>query len=338
MSFKVTLQPSGRAFSTAQDSTILHSALSAQVVLPYGCGNGFCGACKTRVISGEVDHACSPEATLSSEEREAGVALLCCARAVSDVVLDCPAARVNMGSPVRKYPVRVESLVKRAEDVAVLMLKLPANSPFGFVAGQYVDVLLEDGGRRSFSLANAPADGVETLELHVRHVAGGKFTDHVFGALKARDMLRIEGPLGQFSLNASEKPVIFLAGGTGFAPMKSMLWQLIAQKNTRPVTLYWGAASPAGLYEQDLVQAWARDLPWFRYVPVVSGSDAGWEGARGLVHKTVMAEHADLSGFEVYACGSPAMIDAAQADFVAQCGLPREAFFSDAFTFSGAGT
>lgn len=339
MSFKVTLQPSGRAFSADADTTLLQAALDAELLVPYGCRDGACGACKAKVVSGQVDHGRAPQTTLPEAEREAGMTLMCCAYAGSDLVIECRDVRSAHDIPVRKLPCRVDSLEKLSADVMRLVLRLPPNDLFHFLPGQYIDFLLADGQRRSFSIANTPnADNL--LELHVRLIPGGQFTSRVFNAMKARDILRIEGPLGSFSLrenpeDCGDKPIVFLAGGTGFAPIKAIIEDMIARKIQRPIALYWGARSTEGLYLHALAQRWARELPDFRYIPVISGEPPeGWSGRRGLVHHAVMADQPDLSGHQVYACGAPEMIEAAKKDFSEACRLPLTGFYADAFTFS----
>jgi CDP-4-dehydro-6-deoxyglucose reductase len=233
-------------------------------------------------------------------------------------------------------PCRVVKIERPSADVAVLDLRLPMNENMRFMAGQYVDFLLKDGKRRSYSIACKPsAEGVSHLELHIRHVPGGLFTDRLFGGeVKEREVMRFEGPLGSFYLREdSDKPIIFLASGTGFAPIKAMIEHAIARGIQRPMQLYWGCRKPADLYMAALPEQWAREVPGFRYVPVLSEVSAqdGWQGRTGLVHQAVMADHPDLSGHDVYACGVPVMVDAAQRDFLAQCGLPEDAFFADSF-------
>ncbi len=336
MSFQVTLQPSGLAFPADADETILEAALAAGLLLPYSCRDGACGVCKSKVIAGELDLGRFGEATLTDADRAAGMALLCCAHPRSDLLLEVRQVGRAGDIPVKKLPCRVQKLSRPADDVIVLELKLPASEKFQFVAGQYIDFLLADGKRRSFSIANAPEVG-DHLELHIRLVPGCQFTTHVFEKLKEKDILRFEGPLGSFRLcESSPKPVILLAGGTGFAPIKSIVEHAIAAGLTRPMTLYWGSRDLAGLYQIDLARGWEQRLPGFRCVPVLSDSPAGdgWSGRTGLAHAALMADLPDLSGHEVYACGSPAMIDAARADLTGHCKLPADAFFADAFSFS----
>jgi len=339
MSFKVSLIPGAHQFDAAPDTTLLQAALDAELLVPYGCRDGACGACKAHLIAGEVEHGRSPLNTLPDSERENGTLLMCCAQARSDLTIECREVRSAHDIPVRKLPCRVASLDKAADDVMILKVKLPPNDAFRFRAGQYIDFLLANGQRRSFSIANAPGTG-DTLELHVRQVAGGVFTGQVFTNMKPRDILRIEGPLGSFFLREAvaeggEKPIILLAGGTGFAPMKAIVEHMIAQGIRRPTRLYWGARNLAGLYLHELAERWAHELPDFSYIPVISDEvPDSWASHKGLVHRAVITDWPDLSAHQVYACGAPAMIDAARTEFTQQCGLPENEFFADAFTFA----
>jgi CDP-4-dehydro-6-deoxyglucose reductase len=335
MSFQVTLQPGGQQFAATPDETILEAATRAGLLIPYSCKDGACGVCKAPVLSGSVSLGRHSESALSAADQAAGQTLLCCAQATSDLSVEVRQVSRAGDIPVKKLPCRVQKLVKKG-DVMEMLLKLPASEKFQFVAGQYIDFLLADGKRRSFSIANAPS-GADFLELHIRLVPGGHFTPHVFEKLKERDILRFEGPLGGFRLHEdSTKPIVLLAGGTGFAPIKSIVEQAIATGQTRPMTLYWGSRDLAGLYQLELAQGWEARLPGFRFIPVLSdpGAAEGWSGRSGLAHHALMADLPDLSGHEVYACGSPGMIDAARVDLTTRCGLPPEAFFADAFSFS----
>jgi CDP-4-dehydro-6-deoxyglucose reductase len=334
MSYQIQLQPDGETFSADADHSILESALAAGLSLPYGCRTGACGACKGKVTQGQVDLGAYAGHALPDNEREAGFALLCCARPRSDLVLDVPKAAPATDIPVKKFPCRVNRLERLAEDVMLVELQLPASESFNFRAGQYIDIVLADGQHRSFSIANAPHKK-EFLELHIRRVPGGFFTGEVFESLKVRDILRIEGPLGSFWLQEeSSKPIVLLAGGTGFAPLKALIEHAIELDIKRPVTFYWGARNSDGLYLDELVRNWQSALPGFRYIPVVSGKDDNWQGRRGLVHEAVLADFADLSQHEVYVCGAPPMIEAVRNSFTHERGLPADALYADAFTFS----
>jgi len=330
----VTLQPSGHQFSVADDTTILEAALDAGINLPYGCKNGACGACKGKVLAGEVDLGSAQDNALPAAERAAGMALFCCAKPLTDVTLEAREVNAVRDIPVKTLPCRVQKLERVAADVMVVRLKLPTNERMQFLAGQYIEFLLADGKRRAFSLASPPhAD--DLLELHIRHVPGGNFTDHVFHKMKEKDILRIEGPLGSFFLREdSAKPIILVAGGTGFAPLKGLIEHALHIGIQRPMQLYWGAKNRAGLYLNALAEKWAAQNG-IAYTPVLSEPDAAdnWTGRTGLVHEAVLADHPDLSAYQVYACGAPVMCEAALKDFTAR-GLPREEFFADVFSYA----
>jgi len=235
---------------------------------------------------------------------------------------------------IRTLPCRVEKVEKPAEDVAIISLKLPTGERLQFLAGQYIDILMRDGKRRSFSLANAPHDDA-FLRLHVRKTPGGAFSKYVFEEMRERAILRFEGPLGTFYLREdSDKPFIFVAGGTGFAPVKAQIEHLFHKGDDRPMVLYWGARAKKDLYLPDLPVQWAAEHPNFSFVPVLSDPlpDDAWNGRAGFVHQAVLDDFADLSGYQVYACGAPAMTDIAKQTFVEQRRLPDDEFYCDAFT------
>ena len=317
----------------ARDEVMLPAAIRQGIGLPYGCKDGACGSCKSRLLEGRVIHGAHQLKALSAEEEAAGLILSCCATPQTDCVIESRQVTSADQFPVLKMPTRVISITRAADDVAVLKLQLPANQSFQYHAGQYVEFILRDGARRSYSMASAPELAQGVMELHIRHMPGGRFTDHVFGAMKEKEILRMEGPFGTFFLREdSPKPVVMLASGTGFAPIKALIEHMEAKGLTRPTVLYWGARKAADLYLRDWAEAAAARLPWLRFVPVLSEPDAGWGGRTGFVHQAVMADLPDLSGHQVYACGAPVMVQSAQRDFVAACGLPEEEFFADAFT------
>ncbi|MCS6811459.1 MAG: CDP-6-deoxy-delta-3,4-glucoseen reductase, partial [Tepidimonas sp.] len=251
MTFTVTVEPSGRTFTADEHETLLAAAIRQGIGLPYGCKDGACGSCKCRKRSGSVTHGPHQSKALSAEEEAAGLILTCCATAHSDVVLEAPQVTEAGALPVKKLPVRVLALQRAAPDVMIVRLQLPATEAFQYRAGQYVEFLLRDGSRRAYSMACAPHLAAEPpqLELHIRHMPGGKFTDHVFGAMKEKDILRIEGPFGSFFLREdSSRPIILLASGTGFAPIKAILQHMQHRGITRPTWLYWGGRRPHDLY------------------------------------------------------------------------------------------
>jgi CDP-4-dehydro-6-deoxyglucose reductase len=274
---------------------------------------------------------------LSKAEEAAGFILTCCAVPQTDCVVEARNVPGAGDYPVLKLPSRVMSITRPAPDVAVLRLQLPANQNLQYRAGQYVEFILRDGARRSYSMANAPHNlgSPPAIELHLRHMPGGKFTDLVFTTLKEKDILRMEGPFGSFFLREdTDKPIILLASGTGFAPIKAIIEQLQHKGLTRPTTLYWGCRRKSDLYQNDWCEQQAAASPWLRYVPVLSepALEDAWIGRTGFVHRAVMADFPDLSGHQVYACGVPVMVDSARADFTAQCGLPADEFYADSFT------
>ena len=334
MTFQITVQPSGHQFACEADDTVLGAAIKAGIGLPYGCKNGACGSCKGKVVAGAVEHKAHQQRALTADEKEQGYALFCCATASADLVIEAREVGGSSDYPVRKMPSRVSTIERVAPDVVIITLQLPANEALAYRAGQYIEFMLRDGKRRSYSLANAPSLEAP-LSLHIRHMPGGLFTEQVFGTMKERDILRFEGPMGTFFLREeSEKPIVMLASGTGFAPIKALVEHMIHLKSTRPVALYWGGRRPQDLYMQALCRDWEASLPNFRYVPVVSDAlpEDGWSGRRGFVHAAVMEDFPDLSGHQVYACGAPVVVDSARRDYVAKCGLPAEEFFADAFT------
>jgi len=337
MSFTITLKPAERNFSVDDNEAILPAAIRQGIGLPYGCRDGACGSCKSRLLEGRVVHGAHQVKALSHAEEESGFILTCCARPQTDCVVEARSVPGAGEFPVLKMPTRVLSIERAAPDVAVLKLQLPANQHLQYRAGQYIEFILKDGVRRSYSMANAPHSlgSPPAIELHLRHMPGGLFTDHVFAAMKEREILRIEGPFGSFFLREdSDKPIVLLASGTGFAPVKAIVEHMQSKGIRRPALLYWGCRRKADLYRHDWCVEAAASMPNLRYVPVLSEAAAedGWTGCSGFVHQAVMADWPDLSGHQVYACGAPVMVDAAQRDFVARCGLPADAFYADSFT------
>lgn len=333
MSHQVTIQPSGHRFTVEDDETILEAALREGFSLPYGCRNGACGACKGTVLSGRLDYGIYQPNALKDEDKAQGRALFCRARPLSDLVIEAKEIGAAKDIVVKTLPCRVERLERRADDVMVMKIKLPANERLQFLPGQYIDFQLKDGHARSYSLANPPHDDA-LLELHIRHAPGGLFSDRVFAALKERDILRLKGPLGSFFIREeSDKPMIFVAGGTGFAPVKSMLEHAFAAHLDRQMVLYWGVRTLKDLYMPELPQRWLAEHPNFSFVPVLSRPQPGdrWQGRTGYVHEAVAADFSDLSGYQVYASGTPAMVDSARDAFTHTRGLPGDEFFADAF-------
>ncbi len=349
MTFTVTIEPSARQFSVPQGGNILMAGIQAGVALPYGCKDGACGSCRCKKLSGSVVQGEHQSRALSPEDAAQGFILTCCATAESDLVLESKQV-LDVGMPVvKKMPVRLLSAEKKAADVMLLRLQLPQTEAFDYRAGQYIDFLLKDGQKRSYSIANAAPLRIQSessgselhcVELHIRHMPGGLFTDHLFNTLKEKEIFRIEGPLGGFFLRPSIKPMIFLASGTGFAPIKALIEQVMDSKEeshaNASIELYWGARTLADLYMHNWVLELAERWPRLKYIPVLSeplSSDA-WQARTGFVHQAVLQDHPDLSGHQVYACGAPLMVEAAKRDFSLLAQLPTDEFFADAFLSS----
>lgn len=332
--FSVTVQPSGRTFEVATGESLLSAGIRQGINLPYGCKDGACGSCKCKKLEGLVQHGPHQEKALSTEEAAAGFVLTCCATPQSNVVLESRQVTEVGALPVKKMPARVAEIHRVTDEVMVLKMQLPANDTFVFRPGQFVEFILRDGSRRSYSMANAPHTEVG-LEFHIRHLPGGKFTDYAFSQLKDKEILRLEGPFGSFGLREdSSKPIILLASGTGFAPIKAILEQMRLVGSQRPTTLYWGVRKPRDLYLDAWVKSQMQRMPNLKYVPVVSNAEheEKWGGRQGLVHMAVLQDTPDLSGYQVYACGAPVMVEAARHDFSKLANLPSDEFYADAFT------
>jgi len=329
---RITIKPSNHAFEAQEDETILAATLREGFVIAYGCRNGACGTCKGRILDGAVDYGTYQDTTLTDADREKGYALFCQAKPLSDLTIECREVSAVKDIQVRTLPCRVQHMGKLAPDVMRIQLKLPANERLQYLAGQYVDILMRGGMRRSLSIANPPHDDA-LIELHLRNY-GGPFSQHVFDRMKEKEILRFEGPLGTFFLREeSAKPIIFLASGTGFAPIKAMIEHALHKGVSRPITLYWGGRRPSDLYLNDVAEGWQREHG-LTYIPVISDAlpEDSWTGRTGFVHRAVMQDYPDMTGYQVYACGAPIVVESAHKEFTSQCLLPEDEFFSDAFT------
>lgn len=335
MSATITNRRNQTSFHAERGETILDAALRQQHVFAYGCRSGACGACKSVLVSGKVDYGAHEEFALSAEEIAAGKVLLCRAVALEDVVIDAEEVASGHNIQIKMLPCRVARMQQAAKDVMRVFLMLPKTQEFNFLPGQYIDIIMKDGARRSFSIANLPARAREEgLELHIRHVPGGHFTPRVFASLRERDLLRFEGPFGTYFLREEEtRPRIMVAGGTGFAPLKALAQQALDAGASRPLHLFWGARDAQDLYMHELAESWAREHANFSYTPVLSESADGWNGARGWVHESVAAAYENFSEFDVYASGPPVMVDALRDALLAK-NMQAERFFFDAFTYA----
>jgi CDP-4-dehydro-6-deoxyglucose reductase len=335
MTYQVTIQPSGRAFTVRQTESVLEAALRQGIILPYGCRNGDCGSCLGTVLSGTVRYPGDPPPALAAAENAEGKALFCQARAASDLVIGVREVEALQDIEIRTMPCRVARLEHLAPDVIRIYLKIPAAQRLQFLAGQYVNILLKGHAPRAFSIANAPhAD--EFIELHIRYVEGGLFTDQVFHQMREKALLRFQGPLGTFFLREdSDRPAILIGGGTGFAPLKGMLEHAFEIGLRQPLHLFWGARARRDLYLDDLPRQWARAYGNFRYTPVLSesGPEDAWTGETGLVTNAVVKHYPDLAPFDIYASGPPVMVQAGHRLFLAH-GLDESRFFSDAFEYA----
>ena len=336
MTYTVTIEPSRHEFTVDTGESILDAALRHGLVIPYSCRSGTCGTCMGKIVEGDVQYpGGQPPASLDAKEIAIGQALFCQARPDSDLVIEVREIREAGDIVPRRMRCRVADMKRLCRDVMALYLKLPDDARLPFLPGQYIDILLRDGRRRSFSLANAPHDDA-LLELQIRHIEGGEFSEHVFYTMQEKALLRMEGPFGTFHVRESDdRPILMMGGSTGIAPLKSMLLHLFHTDDSRPVHLYWGARSRQDLYLHEQLSAWAETQPRFRYTPCLSEPqrDDDWSGRIGLVHNMLLQDYPDLSGYAVYMSGPPAMIAAAERDF-ARHGVDHAHCFSDAFEFA----
>ncbi len=319
--YTITVADTDLRFDCDAQTTLLDAAQAAGYEMPYSCRAGACGNCRGQLRSGEVDAPFADE----------GYLLFCQTRPRSDlVIVPRGISRVEQNTK-RKLIAKVYRVTQLSDDAYALQLRFPAGIKVKFKAGQYLDIFLEDGARRSFSMANPPQQSDGAL-LHIRRLPGGRFSDQVLPQLQPGTTLDIELPHGDFYLREQAlRPMVFVASGTGFAPVQSMLEDLFRRRVERPMVLYWGGRQPTDLYALSQVQKWATQHSHFQCVPVISEDHAEWTGRRGFVHQAVMQDLPDLSAHQVYACGVTAMVEAARRDFIAQCGLPENQFFSDAF-------
>lgn len=329
MTYPVKIAGGDIAFACGEDETILDAAQHAGFEIPYSCRKGVCSTCEGRLVAGavEVGRDGAPKRLVGPLDQ----VQFCRARPRS--ALEIAPKRIERLDPLARKTLTatVFRVARPTPDVALVHLRFPAGTKVRFKAGQYLQVLLEDGERRNFSLANTPAEK-DGAQLHIRHVPGGRFSESVLASLQAGQKLRIELPYGDFFLReSSDKPIILVATGTGFAPIKSIVEDALKRGVRRSMRLYWGARSPDDLYLRELPGQWSARHSNFVFVPVVSEPGAGWDGRTGLVHEAVLEDHPSLAGHQVYACGNPVMIQAVQRDFVARAALPRDEIYCDAF-------
>lgn len=336
MSFSVTNQRNDTTFLTKENETVLDAALRDNRIYPYGCRSGVCGACKSSLVSGAVNYGEYEEFALTDVEKEQGKVLLCQAIPLENIVIDVEEVMTGINVQIKNLPCRVGKIERLASDVIQLFLTLPKSQEFNFIPGQYIDILLKDGQKRSFSVANLPNQVADQgLELHIRHVPDGHFTPRVFDSMKERDLLKFEGPFGTYFLQSDEdKPILMIAGGTGFSPIKGLFQQAMEQNPDHNIHIFWGARDQQDLYMDELIKTWVGKYPNFKYTPVLSeSSDSNWAGGTGFVHEVVCKTYDDFDNFDVYASGPPIMIDAVR-DNLGKQGLNLERFFFDSFEFA----
>ncbi len=334
MSYSVQIESTDHVFQVDEGEYILDAALRQGIALPYGCRGGGCGACKSKILQGDIEYPDGLPPGLGREDQKNGFALLCMAVAKSDLVLQSHELQSDTEIEVKVLPCRVHEKIQLNHDVVLMKLALPKTERMQFFAGQYISFLLENGKHRSFSIANAPHND-EFIELHIRHVPGGWFTSEVFEQMQEKDMLRIEGPLGNFYLREeSTRPIILMAGSTGFAPVKGMIEHALEIGMERPIHLYWGAWAKEDLYMHELAESWTKQNPLIRYTPVLSqpAPEDNWTGRTGYVHEAIMQDYPDLSDYEIYASGPPAMVYSGKDEFVKN-NLDLDYYYSDAFEF-----
>ncbi|MEE9343881.1 MAG: CDP-6-deoxy-delta-3,4-glucoseen reductase [Gammaproteobacteria bacterium] len=333
MTYIIRLQTTGKTFAAEPEETLLQAAQRHNIDIPYGCQNGACGSCICDLISGSIAYPEGPPRALSSKTTFSQPVVICKAVATDNISLHPREILGTQPPKIKTLPCRVYSMQRLSPDVMQIKLTLPQSESFDFRAGQYIEFLLKDGRKRAFSIANAPHDD-RFIELHIRHVDGGSFTGHVFDEMKDKAMMRIEGPLGTFFLREeSDRPLLLVGGGTGFAPLKAIIEHAIHRGIERSIHLFWGANTPQDLYLPELPEHWTKTLPEFQYSPVVTDTGANWSGATGLVTHAVTNCYDDLSPFDIYMSGAPAMVEAATPLFAEQGALANH-MFSDAFEFA----
>jgi CDP-4-dehydro-6-deoxyglucose reductase len=323
---RIKLANSEITFSAAPDQSLLDAALGASLNLPHSCKGGNCGSCRARLLQGEIHYPNGPPLGISAAEAAEGFVLLCQCRARSDLTIETPQITPADQARIKRLPARIERSELLSHDVMGLFLRLPAAEAFSFEAGQYLDIMLPGGRRRSFSIASPPHDS-RLLELHVRKVDGGEFSAPLFEHVARSSLLSIEGPLGQFCYREGTAPMLLIGGGTGIAPLLSILRHVVETGLERDLKVYWGVRSERDLYARATLETLAG------YVPVLSEATPAWTGRRGWVHEAVLDDIPDLQRYDVYAAGPPAMIGAVRHEFSLR-GVAASRLYFDSFDYA----
>lgn len=323
MNYEIEIQPARVKYKASVDDTLLSAALANKFCLEHSCRSGECGLCSATIVSGTVKNEFGDLVT-------EGNVLTCCSYPQSDITLLAKFLPELSDIECKTLPCKLVSKSLVNHDILILTLRFPPKTNFKYLAGQYIDLIYQ-GLRRSYSIANAQSS-LEGLELHIRLIADGQFSQVLIRDCNENQLMRIEGPKGTFFVREATNPIIFLAGGTGFAPVKAMMENLLHNKVNREIYIYWGMAHSDGFYTK-IADDWAREYSHISYVSVVSADDKCWQGRRGFVHQVVLDDFSDLSKYHVYACGSPLMISSAKDAFISR-GLNSEHFYADIFVSS----
>lgn len=323
MNYDVKIQPGDLSYIASKEDTILDAALANKLFLEHSCKKGDCGLCTVTLLSGSVK---SKQGCITSQ----GEILACSSYPVSDLSI-----RANFYPDLAEIqcvtlPCKIVSQIFLAPDILILTLRYPSTIKFDYLPGQYIDLIYK-GVRRSYSIANTQTDSAG-IELHIRLIPNGEFSQLLRHESGIGQMVRIEGPKGTFFVRKSSSPIIFLAGGTGFAPIKAMVELLLETKEDRNIYIYWCVANSESFYTS-LPYSWAEKYNNIRYIPVVSGEDKEWNGRKGPVYQVIVNDFHELSKCHVYACGSPDMINNAKKMFISS-GLDPLNFYADIFVSS----
>ncbi len=326
MSAHVQVKPSGREFLVDGNDSLLEAALRSGLSLDYGCSIGSCGKCKARILSGQAHRTRHSDYALTAAEKNAGVLLMCCHTALTDLVIEAREAHGAADMPWQTIDTRVKSVSPLGDEVRLLHLQTPRSNRLRFLAGQSASLALPDGSSASLPVASCPCDD-RNLQFHIRRRAGDAFAERVFDGLKGVDSVRVQGPRGEFVLNEeSHRPLVFIAGESGFAPIKSLIEHAMALDAAETLHLYWIASGGRGHYLDNLCRSWSDALDNFRYDPITARLALPDEEALQAALAQVLQDHPRLGDCDVYVAGPGPWANAAEFQLLEQ-GLPREQLF-----------